>query len=226
MEANARMTDRIFTITFAISLGAHLLLVVGQLLSLNWFNLPRFRAPIDVVYEEETAREELRSLQEHLQRATRQVASATSTLQAGVSTQIRIPERPILAGDPALSTTLPERAAIVDLTNLVEASRGDPVLLSYFGAIREQIQHTANEGAWLTGASTEGMVLVSFVLTSNGAIGAASIVPDRSAPSQALREIAVQIVKAAAPFPPFPPSMTEPSKTIFVPLEFLLGKGN
>ena len=96
-------------------------------------------------------------------------------------------------------------------------------MLSYFSAIREQIQRAANRRTWLTGEQREGLVYVSFVLTSTGAVQEAAVVSGRSAASPDLRDVAVQIVKAASPFPPFPPSMGEPNKTIVVPLEFLLG---
>ena len=122
-----------------------------------------------------------------------------------------------------MTDLMPERSSVVDLTNLVDAARGNPVLLSYFSAIREQIQQTANRQAWLTGTSTEGLVYVTFVLSATGAIREAQVVVDRSSGAAALREIALQIVTTAAPFPPFPPSVTEATKTVVVPLEFLLG---
>jgi protein TonB len=117
----------------------------------------------------------------------------------------------------------PQRGAVIDLTNLVEASRGDPVLLSYFSAIREQIQQTANRQPWLTGEMTQGLVYVSFTLYASGSVERVVIVGERSVDSEMLRDAALRIVKAAAPFPPFPPSMTEGHKTVVVPLEFLLG---
>ena len=216
------MTDRVFTICFGISLGLHLALLVGQLLSLGWFRIDRVRTPIEVVYEYEVAAQELQHLQEQLARAKRDAVAAPS-LTTGERVQIRVPDRPLLTADQTVPEILPGRSSVVDLTNLVDASRGDPVLLSYFSAIREQIQETANRRSWLNGEPTEGLVYVSFVLTSTGAIQGAAVLPDRSVPSQPLRDISVNIVTTAAPFPPFPPSITEPNKTIVVPLEFLVG---
>ena len=218
------MSDRVFAITFGISLGLHLLLVVGQLLSLNWFGPPSARRPIEVVYEYAAAKEELRRVQEQLARARRNTAASPSPSTQGERTQIRIPDRPSFLTDQTLLEAMPERTSVVDLTNLVDAARGDPVLLGYFGALREQIQRTANAHPWLSGESGEGLIYVSFRLSAGGAIQSADIVSDRSVASRALWNAALRIINTAAPFPPFPPSMmTESSKTIVVPLEFLVG---
>ena len=116
------------------------------------------------------------------------------------------------------------RSPVVDLTNLAEAAQGNPVLLSYFSVIREQIQQTANKRTWMTGQErVEGIVYLSFVLSPKGRIQSAAVVPERSVSSSALQGVALNIIKAAGPFPPFPPSMDEPSKTVVVPLEFLMG---
>ena len=219
------MTDRAFTVAFGISLGVHLVLLVCQLVTLPWAHIARARTPLEVIYEYEIAQQEARRLQDQLARVKRDAASSLTAPGASnprEGSRIRIPERPMLSSD-RLPDLGPAPASVVDLTNLVEAARGDPVMLSYFSAIREQIQRTANHRTWLTGEEREGLVYVSFVLTSTGAIQEASIVSSRSADSSSLRDVAVQIVKASSPFPPFPPSMGEPNKTIVVPLEFLLG---
>jgi TonB family protein len=116
------------------------------------------------------------------------------------------------------------RSPVVDLTNLIEAAQGDPVLLSYFSAIREQIQQTANGQTWLAAdQAVQGVVYLSFVLSRDGAVDAIAVLPDRSVRSRPLQEIGLSIIKAASPFPAFPPSLGETSKTVVVPLEFLVG---
>lgn len=113
---------------------------------------------------------------------------------------------------------------VIDLTNLVAAAKGDPVLLSYFSVIREQIQKTANANTWMTGkAPGQGIVFLSFVLARDGQVRSAAVLGDRSVSSKPLQDIALTIVKSAGPFPPFPPSLSETFKTVVVPLEFLLG---
>ena len=216
------MADRIFTTAFALSLGAHLVLLIGRLLPFHWLQAARSTTMMEVVYEPETAKAELRTLQEQLARATRATAVSTMPSAANPQATIRIPDRPSLTAGQTLADILPDRAAVVDLTNLVDAARGDPVLLSYFSAIREQIQRTANNQTWVHDQTDEGLIFVTFLLSASGAVQEIRVAADRSASSLMLRDVAVRIVRAAAPFPPFPPSLAEPSKTIVVPLEFLL----
>ena len=215
--------DRVFVIAFSISLGLHLILLIGQWLSWNWLFGPRLTRSLEVVYDVEMAQQELRYLEERLARANTDTVASPAPPTMGEHTQIRIPDRPSLTADHTLSDIMPARSTVVDLTDLVDASHGDPVLLSYFGAIREQIQQTANRRQWLSGSATQGLVYISFDLASNGSIQRVKIITDRSVPSETLQDVALTIVKTAAPFLPFPPSMAEPSKTIVVPLEFLAG---
>ncbi len=215
--------DRVFTIAFSLSLGIHLVMLIGQLLSLDWFLFLAPTGPLEVVYDYNIAEQEMRVLHDQLLRAKRDAISAPAPGHVAERMQIRIPDRPFLAGERPLAESMPARASLVDLTDLVDASRGDPVLLSYFSAIREQIQRTADQQMWMTVEETGGLVYISFVLKASGAVQEAVIVSDRSASSRSLQGIALRIVKEAAPFLPFPPSMEEPNKTIVVPLEFLSG---
>ena len=215
-------SDQVFTAAFGVSLAVHLLLLLGQLLRVSWLTMPRIRTPLEVIYDQEVVAQELRYLQERLSKAKTSTAASPAPPNPTNQTQVRIPDRPALTADQTLAEIMPGHATIVDLTNLVDASQGNPVLLSYFSAIREQIQQAANSRTWLPEAGSEGLVYVSFELDSSGTIRGASIVSDRSAGATALQDAALRIVQHAAPFPPFPPSMPEASKTIVVPLEFLL----
>ena len=136
------------------------------------------------------------------------------------------------AGGLAAGRTVPQAefglgstpSPVIDLTNLVAAAKGDPVLLSYFSVIREKIQRTANEKTWTSGnVPAQGIVYMSFVLQPNGQVRSEAVLSDRSVSSKPLQDIALSIIKSAGPFPPFPPSMAEPFKTVVVPLEFLAG---
>jgi len=216
------MSDRVFLWSFAVSLGLHLTLLARPLLVWKARSPSAPQTPFEVIYEQEALRQQLEQLQEQLARATREATAPGARRELMGAGQIRVPERPSLTSE---ETPLPiglRGGAVVDLTNVVEASRGDPVLLSYFSAIREQIQRTANRGTWLAGESVQGLVYVTFMLGSSGAVGGAGIVPERSVASERLREIALRIVTTAAAFPPFPPSLPESSQTVVVPLEFLL----
>jgi TonB family protein len=118
-------------------------------------------------------------------------------------------------------------ATAIDLTNLTAAAQGNPLLYTYFGAIREQIQRTANGQEWLTDTSaTTGVVCIGFVLNRSGDIESASIVRERSVDRPLLQEAALHIVQSAGPFPPFPPSFQDATKTIVIPIEFSAGTGS
>jgi len=216
-----RAEDRVFAIAFSVSLAAHLLFLVGQLLQPQWFIVRRDLGPIEVVYNYEMAREAAQDMRAQLSRAQRDAVGAPAPGTFGERMQVRIPDRPQLAADRDMETIMPNPGAIIDLTDLVDAARGDPVLLSYFGAIRERIQYAANQQPWMLEGEQGGLVYVSFVLLSSGIVQDVTIVGDRSAPGQKLREIALRIVRSAGRFPLFPPSMPEERKTIVVPLEFL-----
>ena len=214
------MNDRGFLFAFGISMAVHMLFLVGQLLSLDWFQIKQ-HGEIEVVYEQIAVEHELRLLQERLARAKRDTIASPAPSTIGERVQIRIPDRPSLASGTELADIMPDHAAVIDLTNLIDASRGDPVLLSYFGAIRQQIQWAANTEEWLGEQTGEGLVFVSFILTALGELQETTIVAERSVDVQLLWEVAQRIVQTAAPFPPFPPSIAESHKTIVVPLEFL-----
>jgi protein TonB len=222
-EVEAARGERALTIAFAVSLGFHLSLVVAQLVSLEWLLPQRPRQPLNVVYDFDVAEIERREQMDRIERIKRDSLPSSAGLDPAARTQIRVPSQPSLALSQTVAELMPGRPTIVDLTNLVDAARGDPVLLSYFSAVREQIQRTANRRAWVTGQYQHGLVYVSFVLAASGGVSDVAVVADRSVRSAELQEIGVRIVRAAAPFPPFPPSMQEPSKTLLVPLEFLLG---
>ena len=217
------MTDKGFTVAFSVSLGLHLFLILGQFISINWSAPSRMRRAVEIIYDYEVAKQEVQQLQEQLARAKREAVVSPTSVSSGLRTQIRIPDRPSLAAVTTLGDTTLAHASFIDLTNLTEASGGDPVLLTYFSAIREQIQRSANRRAWVTGDEREGMVYLTFVLTTEGSAQKLAVVADRSVAFPTLREAALGILEDAEPFPPFPPSMPEASKTIVIPLEFLLG---
>lgn len=230
--------DRPIGIALGCSLIGHVLLLGVPLAQWHWKMPIAPDRPLEVVYDSGGG------AQPTLQRLQRQVAQLSQPSHAPGGAQapapkIRIPDRPVAGFSPfgdgsggrpgggsgaagALAGGPLGRTPVVDLTNLVDAAQGDPVLLSYFGAIREQIQRTADRQKWAIGRSPGGVVYISFTLTSDGKIGPTTILDTRSAPSVSLQAVALGIIQAAAPFPPFPPSMAEPSKTIVVPLEFLV----
>ena len=212
------MSDRAFLTAFAASAVCHALLLGVQLIRLWPFPLAPQRMPdaLNVVYERSVEAEHPAPLHRALSQGGPQAGPGLlgGRLRAQISESS--------PGLSAVSGLEASRHAVVDLTNLIEAAQGDPVLLSYFGAIREQIQRAANRRPWLEGELTQGLVYVAFALRADGEVSSVSVVKDRSAASAHLQDAAARIIQSASPFPPFPPSLAGGAKTIVVPLEFLL----
>jgi len=240
--------DRLFAVALGISLAGHIVVLAGQLVIVTWHGSRRPPRPLKLVYERPATPRPSRWTPEALrpnQLESRTLLGPSSAeLQpsseggrprggngmlaselANLEPQIRIG---LQANDRTRATWLDDRsplAAAVDLTNLAEAAQGNPVLLSYFGTIREKIQRTANMHTWFPkGEVAGGVVYIGFDLDRTGAIQSAAIVPGRSTASSTLCDIALRIVKASGPFLPFPPSLQGSSKTIVVPLEFISGQ--
>lgn len=222
--------DRTLAMAFGVSLACHLVLLGFQLIDLRRM-IPQRPQALDIVYEYQLAEQELARLQQQLAELAEPPKPTTELGESpgasgglGGLSHIRIPDRPLAQVSSLLPGASATRSAVVDLTNLVDAAQGDPVLLSYFSAIRQQIQRTANQQTWMRGEpDAQGLVYVSFVLGAAGKVQGVSILADRSIPSRQLQEIAMRIVKASGPFAPFPPSLADASKTVVVPLEFLRG---
>lgn len=114
-------------------------------------------------------------------------------------------------------------SATVDLTDVTAAAQGDPVRLTYFSVIREQVQNTADEQAVnMQDPGGGGTVYVTFVLDASGDAHSFGLMDDRTTAPPALCDIATRLVSAASPFPAFPPSFKERSLTIWIPIEFAL----
>ena len=238
-------TDRLLAITISVSLAAHVLLV-GLPLVFHWHGLFGALPPLRLIYEKNAAREASQWAKEELERVHSRLADLhrlspipvpgavadghrlEGVLQDTIGFGISNVALRATIGDSSVENLSPKVfggsgawSTAVDLTNLEEAAHGNPVLLSYFGAIREQIQRMANARSWVpNGEATGGTVYVGFTLGRTGAMQSLSVVPERSTASSTLHDVALRIIKAAAPFPPFPPSFQESSKAIIVPLEF------
>jgi TonB family protein len=214
--------DRPLLVAFSTSLTCHAVFLGVQLVHVTRQIHELDSKPLKVIYEFQAAEQEMK----RLQRQVAQLESGGSSGLPGLSSPtptIRIPDRATLTLPTPSGIGEVNRETIVDLTNLVEAAQGDPILLSYFSAIREKIQSTANKQTWMAGEQSQGLVYISFVLSDTGQVQSPQILTDRSESSRFLQEIALKIIRGSNPFPPFPPSLKESSRTVVVPLEFLLG---
>ncbi len=248
-NAESRM-ERLFHLTLAISVAGHVVVLGAQLLTTGGFSrFGRAAHPLKLIYEYEAAKGNLSWAQQELRRAQARVHEAPDPssqpfqgagadgqplegwLQGAVASrlsnliaQIKIGGSDAQGLPSAASSLTGAWSTAIDLTNVTEAAQGNPVLLTYFSAIREHIQRTANTRPWLPqGTSTEGTVYVGFIVDRSGHIQSVSVIAERSVRSPLLRDVALRIIKASDPFLPFPPSFPGETKTIMVPIEFVLG---
>ena len=221
------MSDRPLLISLGLSTGLHLMMLLGRIASFPHEGRAASHVPLDVVYETPQVSQPVRTVQEHLSRTQRETGVLSSDGGGGIGqhADVWIPERPLMVSSRPLLESMPASGAssIVDLADLTRSAAGNPVLFQYFSVIREQIERSAGGRSWLIEQGQQGLVCVAFVLTAQGTIQDAHVVGDRSMPSEALRTVALRIVGAAAPFPPFPPSINDASKTVVIPLEFVVG---
>jgi outer membrane biosynthesis protein TonB len=232
--------DRLLAATIGLSLAGHVAVFAAQLATGGWIELSQPKTPLKLIYQPEpeersrlTAAADPNRIQVRFQDAPEPSrASGAEALGAADRPATMdllpadfIPKAALGAGAAggmlSVTTATGETwSSAVDLTNLAVASQGSPILYSYFGAIREQIQRTANSQAWFQGEQDGGVVYVGFVVDRSGVLQRAGVVAGRSIDSPALREVAVRIIEASSPFLPFPPSFQESSKAIVVPVEF------
>lgn len=71
---------------------------------------------------------------------------------------------------------------------------------NYYKIINDQLQRAALSPADFA----EGQITLSFVVMADGSLVSVDVVPDSSTPDSTLQQTAVQIVRDASPFPPFP----------------------
>jgi len=80
-----------------------------------------------------------------------------------------------------------------------------PAYMDYYRFIREKIRETAFS---CYNSRIEGEVFVSFVILNDGQIETLSIGKESDAEGS-LQKIALQSVRGASPFPPFPPELKD-----------------
>ena len=234
-------TDRLLQITIVLSLIGHAAVLGAEMMMPGWGQWSQAIKPLKLIYEPEKAPESSQ-LAKSLGRAHDGMKEITGpsalmpssgSLAEGYRPQSSSRDASTLISQITVGSVMGtggsslgsgDRGAwetAIDLTNLAAAAQGNPVLYSYFGAIREQIQQTANTQNWLPqGASDPGTAYVGFIVSPRGTIESTSVVPERSVDSPLLQRTALGIVKASGPFPPFPPSFTDDSMAIVVPIEF------
>jgi len=236
--------NRSFALALGVSLAGHVVIVGAQIAFMGWSGVGASVQP-KVIYDARPDQDERWEQAQRLYRVQAQLADMSSTAKmpqavfgSSQAANLRTSQASAWAGLLAqltsgrgLSRYVPGTESAggslwtnaVDLTNLASAARGNPVLLSYFSAIREQIQRTADRQDWLSHRQLDqGIVYVGFVIARNGRVTQTSLLKDRSVASSSLAAAAVNIIRASSPFPEFPPSSPGPAMALIVPLEFVL----
>jgi hypothetical protein len=96
--------------------------------------------------------------------------------------------------------------------------------IGYYRLVREKIRYYADRNYIKEGSASQGEVFLSFVVTSKGELIHIMIMDNRSAKDLLLRDIAINSVRDASPFPAFPQGMNQYQITFNVIISFELNK--
>ncbi len=92
--------------------------------------------------------------------------------------------------------------------------------ISYYHAVRERIRKFADRNYPRKRRLGQGEVFLSFVVASSGELLQVRVVNEKSAESFALRNLAINSIRDASPFPPFPKGMSQYQITFNVVISF------
>ena len=92
--------------------------------------------------------------------------------------------------------------------------------ISYYKAVREKIKNQADKNYPRTRHLGKGEVFLSFVVTSSGELLQVKVVDNKSARNAMLREIAINSLRDASPFPSFPKGMSQYRITFNIIISF------
>jgi len=92
--------------------------------------------------------------------------------------------------------------------------------ISYYRAVREKIRQRADKKYPKKRNLAEGEVFLSFVVASSGELLQIRIVDEKSTRASSLRNMAINSVRDASPFPPFPKGMGQYQITFNVIISF------
>lgn len=130
--------------------------------------------------------------------------------QIGLKTEAR---KPLLTGVQVISVKNK-----VNLPAVMEADKiKDPSCVNYYQIVREKIKRAAFRSY---NGRERGEVTLSFIISNQGSLEKIFLMEEYSAQSAYLREIAVNSVKDASPFPRFPKELDYPCLLFRLPIEF------
>ncbi len=96
--------------------------------------------------------------------------------------------------------------------------------ISYYRAVREKIREWADRNYPKNKKLAEGEVFLSFIVASSGELLQVMVVDEKSVSSRFLRNIAINSIRDASPFPSFPKGMEYYQITFNVIISFELNK--
>nr|MBU1328026.1 hypothetical protein [Candidatus Omnitrophota bacterium] len=94
--------------------------------------------------------------------------------------------------------------------------------IGYYRLVREKIRYYADKNYIKERSASEGEIFLSFVVTSKGELLHIMIIDRRSTNGSLLRNIAIDSIKDASPFPAFPQGMNQYQITFNVIISFEL----
>jgi TonB family protein len=96
--------------------------------------------------------------------------------------------------------------------------------IGYYRSVRERIRYYADRNYIREGSTGEGEVFISFTVTSKGELLQVAVIEKRSIEDPLLRNVAINSVRDASPFPAFPQSMNQYQITFNVVISFELNR--
>ena len=124
-------------------------------------------------------------------------------------------------------TTSAENTKEKTFAKVVEVEQDDAknaTYISYYKAVREKIRQRADKNYPKNRKLAEGEVFLSFVVASSGELLQVKVVNEKSSQSRFLRNIAINSIRDASPFPAFPKGMRSYQITFNVIISFELNK--
>ncbi|MBU3910971.1 MAG: TonB family protein [Candidatus Omnitrophica bacterium] len=94
--------------------------------------------------------------------------------------------------------------------------------ISYYKAVREKIRQHADRNYPIRKRVGRGEIFISFVVASSGELLRVKIIDEKSVDDRTLRGIAMNSIREASPFPPFPKGMRQYQITFNIVISFEL----
>ncbi len=145
---------------------------------------------------------------------------------------INPPHEQVKKEEPTVETIGPGSRAVIEnkskkfetVVNNEKDNARKAAYISYYRLVREKIKYYADKNYIKEGSVSQGEVFLSFVVASGGELLHIMIIDRRSADNSLLRDIAINSIKDASPFPAFPQGMNQYQVTFNVVISFELNK--